>query len=223
MELYELLKIPRGVTAIVGGGGKTTLMYTLAEELRSRGRTIVCTTTHIRVPERYPLVTGPSADTVAAALERAGVVCVGTPCEDGKLTAPGLDMAALEALADVVLVEADGSRGLPLKAHAEHEPVIPAKAARVILILGADGFGRPIREVCHRPALYARLAGAEDTELVTPELAARVIAAEGLGDMLFVNKVGSDAALLAARELSACVPMPAAAGSLHRGVYTCLC
>ena len=33
MELRELLGIRPGVTALAGGGGKTTMMYTLAGEL----------------------------------------------------------------------------------------------------------------------------------------------------------------------------------------------
>ena len=32
MKLSEMLRVDKGVTAIIGGGGKTTLMYALAEE-----------------------------------------------------------------------------------------------------------------------------------------------------------------------------------------------
>ena len=53
MEIAPLLNIVRGVTAIIGSGGKTTLLYTLAEELKEKGSVIICTTTHIRIPERY--------------------------------------------------------------------------------------------------------------------------------------------------------------------------
>ena len=37
MDISALLGVERGVTALIGGGGKTTLMCTLAEELRRRG------------------------------------------------------------------------------------------------------------------------------------------------------------------------------------------
>ena len=40
MKLAPLLQIGRGVTAIIGGGGKTTLMETLAEELSKKGKVI---------------------------------------------------------------------------------------------------------------------------------------------------------------------------------------
>ena len=35
-KLCDLLDIRPGVTALIGGGGKTTLMYHLARELRER-------------------------------------------------------------------------------------------------------------------------------------------------------------------------------------------
>lgn len=234
MRLSALLVIRPGVTALIGGGGKTTLMETLADELKSAAgdgsllhsgpaSVILCTSTRIRVPARFETLTGGDADALRRALESRGAVCVGTPAEPGKLAAPALPFEALADLADYVLVEADGARGLPLKAHAPHEPVIPPCAQQTILVVGADGFGRPIREVCHRPEIYARLAGASEADPVTPALAARVIAAEGFGDRLYINKVEDDASRAAARTLAKALALPAAAGSLWEGAYECLC
>ena len=222
MEIASLLKVGRGVTAIVGAGGKTTLMYTLAEELRAKGRVLLCTSTHIRRPERYETVAEPDAGAIRAALSRCGIICAGTPADNGKLTTPGLDFGTLADLADYVLVEADGAHGRPLKAHAPYEPVIPENAGRVILVAGTDGFGRPIRESCHRPAVFARLAGADEDDTATPENVARVIAAEGFGDAIYLNKIESDAALAAAKELAERLFGPVTAGSLHRRDYLCL-
>ena len=53
MQIAPLLHIGRGVTAIIGGGGKTTLIATLAGELSKKGKVIITTTTHIRRPEQY--------------------------------------------------------------------------------------------------------------------------------------------------------------------------
>ena len=212
MKISPLLHIGRGVTALIGGGGKTTLLYTLTEELRKSGSVVLCTSTHIRVPEQYPLVTG-GAEELRAALERHGAVCAGTPAEGGKLTAPPIPFAELARLADYVLVEADGAKGLPLKIHAAHEPVIPQNAQRVVLVVGADGFGKPLSQVCHRAA--------EDT-IATPEWLARHIAAEGFGDRVYINKVESAEDYAAAEELAARLACPVVAGSLHQGVYVCL-
>ena len=51
MELWELLGVRSGVTALIGGGGKTTAMYTLARELRQKGTVICAATTHIAPPD----------------------------------------------------------------------------------------------------------------------------------------------------------------------------
>ena len=47
MELRELLEIGPGLTALIGGGGKTTLMYHLAAELRQQGTVLVLSLIHI--------------------------------------------------------------------------------------------------------------------------------------------------------------------------------
>lgn len=107
--------------------------------------------------------------------------------EQGKLTAPAIDN--WETMADFVLVEADGSAGRPFKAHADWEPVLPEERQATVLVMGADGFGKPISRMAHRPELYARLAGATEDQEVTPELAARVVRLEGLHDRVFLNQV----------------------------------
>lgn len=222
MRISPLLKIGRGVTALIGSGGKTTLMETLAEELRGVGRVIMTTTTHIRRPEHCEVLTDADEESVRKALTRARIICMTGREKDGKLCAPPLSMEILAALADYVIVEADGAKRLPLKAHAPHEPVIPACAQRVVLIAGIDGIGKTVAEACHRSALYAQLAGTDENEVVTPEIAARVINAEGFGDRIYINKVESAAALDAAQAMARHFACPVIAGSLHKGVYTCL-
>ena len=174
-ELAGLLGVGPGLTALIGGGGKTTAMYLLARELCRRGTVICCTSTRILPPPHLPVLSGDSRAAVGQALAEAGCVCLGAPAPEGKLGPPALDMAALPGLADYVLVEADGSRGLPLKAHLPHEPVIPACAAQTVLLAGASGFGRPIREAVHRPERFCALTGLEPEDPVTPEALAEQV------------------------------------------------
>ena len=220
MQLYERLGVTCGVTAVIGSGGKTTLLRTLSRELP--GTVILTTTTHILPFEGVPLLTAPTEDEVRAALARSRVLCLGTPAAEGKLTTPSLPFSLLEQLADYVLVEADGSRRLPLKAHAPHEPVIPANAQRVVLVVGADGFGKPICDVCHRSERYSALCGVSENALVTPELEAALILAEGLGDRVYINKVETAEDYDRAAALANRLTCPVTAGSLHKGVYLCL-
>ena len=218
MKFCEALDVRPGVTAVIGSGGKSSLLRRLAEEVP--GTVILCTTTHIRPFSEYPVLENPSPADIRQALAAGRVLCTGTPCENGKLTAPALPMEVLTELADFVLAEADGSRQLPLKAHAAHEPVIPPQSKQTILVLGAEGLGRTVAQAAHRPALYARLAGAEEGSVVTPALAARMLRAEGLHDRVFVNQADDwERWADAVRALAAELDCPVAAGSLRRGVW----
>ena len=221
--LAEILGVRKGVTAVIGSGGKTTLLRTLGEELaRSGARVILATTTKFLPFPGIETVPGGERE-ITEALGRAPLVCAAAPWgESGKLAESPVPMARLAALADYVLVEADGSAGLPLKAHAPHEPVIPAEAARTILVVGASGFGRPIREAAHRPERYAQLAECDIETAVTPEIAARVLRAEGLGDLVLVNQAETPEARAYARKLAENLTLPVYAGSLQRGEIECV-
>ena len=174
MKFCEALDVRPGVTAVIdiGSGGKSSLLRRLAEEVP--GTVILCTTTHIRPFSEYPVLENPSPADIRQALAAGRVLCTGTPCENGKLTAPALPMEVLAELADFVLAEADGSRQLPLKAHAAHEPVIPENSRRVICVVGASGFGKPVRETVHRWERFCGLTGAAETNHIKSEAARRL-------------------------------------------------
>ena len=111
---------------------------------------------------------------------------------------------------------------LPLKAHAEHEPVIPECAKRTVCVVGIDGVGRPISQACHRAERFARLADASIADTTTPEMVARVLEAEGLHDTIFINKVESDDDWRIAERIAALCTTPVVAGSLWRKEFRCL-
>ncbi len=219
MKLYEMLDVIPGVTALIGSGGKTSLMYHLAGELMRRGhKVVITTTTHIRRPEQFPF-----ADTMEGArelLEKYDAICIGTEAEDGKLASP--DFAGWETLAEYVLVEADGAKMLPLKAHADYEPVIPAGCGNVICVVGASGFGQPIQMAAHRAERYAELAGMNITAKVTPEIAASVINAERLCTRVFLNQTDALKGFFSGgqiKEFAKVLEVPAVAGSLRQGSF----
>lgn len=225
MTLTQALRIRPGVTAIIGGGGKTTLLRALGEELARGGhKVLLCTTTKIYPFPELENVTGGGVRELAAALRRCPLACTGTPVADtGKLTTPELSMGALAELAEYVLVEADGAAGRPMKAHAAHEPVIPTEANEVICVVGASGFGQQISLAAHRPELYAQRAGANSDALITPELEAAVLLAEGLHHRVYVNQAESPQGLAAAKQLKKLLPCPVAAGALRTEGSQVLC
>lgn len=148
-ELLErlYLRLPR-VTALIGGGGKTTLLSALRETCARRGeRVLLTTTTHLGwTPEA---VCPDSAENLNRQLIPGRAVLAGYPdAEHHKLT--GIPTAWYAQLrADRILVEADGSRRLPLKYHRTFEPVVPPDAGLVIEVAGLAALGRPAGEVLH--------------------------------------------------------------------------
>lgn len=222
MKISQLLKIQKGITALIGGGGKTTLMYRLAQELSEVGTVIVCTSTKIIEPEGFEVITEKSEEMITDKLKNQRIVCVGTRVAGGKLTSPMIGFDRLKELADYVIVEADGAHRLPVKAHAEYEPVIPKEANRTILVMGADAFGQPIGQICHRAELFAATADVDIQSIVTPEIVNRVIKGEDYGDRLFINKVEDETAMANARALAALSELPTVAGSLQKEEAICL-
>lgn len=216
--LAALLEIRPGVTAVIGGGGKTALLRTLGGELSSGHSVLLCTTTKI-----FPFPDLPCARTEAEleALRRDHrLLCAGTPVPGtGKLTAPAAPMAQLADWFDYVLVEADGSAQRPVKAHASHEPVIPSGAGQTICVVGASGFGQPIAQAAHRPERYAQIVGLPQEAPVTPEVEAAVLTAEALYDKIYVNQVETERDRRNAAALAGLLACPVLAGSLRRGEY----
>ena len=193
MKLAPLLKIEKGVTAIIGSGGKTTLLRTLSGELP--GRVLLCTSTHFQGYADLPTVLDPTEADLRKALAAHPIVCAAGRSPTGKLVNCGLPYETLAGLADFVLVEADGSRRRPLKAHALHEPVIPPCTRQVVCVVGLSGLHRPVSEVVHRPELFCPLASCTPEDKATPERVARALVQEHLADTYFLNRAESGSAL----------------------------
>lgn len=215
MKLSELLHIQRGVTSLIGSGGKTTMLHVLAAELSRQGTVVVTTSTHIRPSALLPCLFSPTEEQVRAALARTPALCLGSRTPEGKLFAPTLSFPALAALADYVLVEADGSKRLPLKAHASWEPVIPENGGTTVCLVGASGLGRPILEVVHRPELFCARSGASPEQPASPEAVARVLEREALADMYYVNQCELPGARANAEALAALLSKPVFCGSIR--------
>ncbi len=209
-QVRSHLGIEKGAVAIIGGGGKTTLLMTLANRLRAYGSVLVATSTHIFPPNGIPLRTS-----IEAPLKTGECVAVGTMTESQKLTAPKQEFDILEAFSDYLLIEADGARGLPLKAHAGYEPVIPKACGCVIAVVGMTGIGKPIRDTAHRPALYAKLLGVEEDTIVTPSHAAAVVRTYPRVTGVVLNQADTEKQRILAREAAKQLPFPVVIASLR--------
>lgn len=153
LDLLELDIEKYPVIAVVGGGGKTSLIYRLTRELISMGKkVIIATTTHMAYDPERPFARDGKTEEVKEKLEESGyVMAAGLDEAQDKITAlPEEQLISLMNLCDVMLIEADGSRQKPLKVPAEWEPVIPSFADLVISVVGLDCLGKPICETTHR-------------------------------------------------------------------------
>ena len=136
--------------AVIGSGGKTTTLKTLAGLVPGQS-VLLTTTTHILPFDGVPLLQDPSREELLEALSRPGVVCAGSTAEKGKLSA--LSPALLEEAAERAhrtFCECDGSRSLPLKLHRPDEPVLPGRVDRCIVVAGLSALGKPVSEAVHR-------------------------------------------------------------------------
>ncbi|NLY41265.1 MAG: putative selenium-dependent hydroxylase accessory protein YqeC [Desulfovibrionales bacterium] len=219
--LAAALDLPaQGLLSIVGAGGKTTLMYRLAAELTTLGLRVACTTTTKIFPpaDHQASLVLTSADThwldTCRAMPATQCVCLGLKRIHDKIS--GLSCATVNELAranvfDWILVEADGARGLALKAPAEHEPVIPGASTHVLAVLGLTALGQPLEEgqVC-RSGHYARLTGLAPGAAVSPESVARLCAhpdgafkntPPGAQRLLWLNQADVPQTLVLGREI----------------------
>ena len=258
IPLSEALGIKKGVNAIIGSGGKSSLLKSLSLELSQKGSVLLTTSTHIlpfshcenicfsdenisisdenisilnenalisdenvSILNENALISDENVSTLKekillpgedihseealknpkALLQRkvlslwnkskSPILCLGTLEKNGKLSPFPLPFSALEKMADYVLVEADGSKRLPGKAHGQNEPQIPKESQRTILVFGASALHKPLSEVIHRVEIFQNFFTptlSPDT-LMTKELLLQAFRKENLGDCLFVNQL----------------------------------
>lgn len=156
------------IIAVVGSGGKTTRIKKLASEFRGEGKNVfVTTTTHMFIEEDTLLTD--DADTIAGVLKETGYVMAGVRDGDKIRALSKETFDAVCACADVVLVEADGSKRLPLKYPNAAEPVIPEGTDEIVVVCGLNAIGQKAKAVCHRLELVKSCLGIEDDTVITAE------------------------------------------------------
>ena len=164
--------------SLIGSGGKTTTMYQLADELSELGKTVmVTTTTHTGIPtEGVVFNTGDIEDCPIFFGEETIMTVGSVVTHDGiQKLAPPKNMELLLEKTDIILVEADGAKGFPLKLMAGHEPVIPERTDLVIDCAGLQAIGRTWQEGCFRFETCGEWLKKSPEEIITAEDVAAVI------------------------------------------------
>ena len=245
VPLSEALGIKKGVNAVIGSGGKSSLLKSLSLELSQKGSVLLTTSTHIlpfshcdnicfsdenvsisdeniSILNENALISDENVSTLKEKILLPGedihseeealknskvllqrkvlslwnkskrpILCLGTLEKNGKLSPFPMPFSNLEQMADYVLVEADGSKRLPGKAHGRNEPEIPKESQRTVLVFGASALHKPISEVIHRVEIFQNFFTPTLTPdtLLTKELLLQAFRKENLGDCLFVNQL----------------------------------
>jgi len=189
MKLKEALGIrEKAGISLVGGGGKTTLMFALAKELAAAGFHVVTTTT-TKIAEPAP------SDTPKVILGKDEAILIQEVSSEfktcryitvaqeklasGKLAGVAPDtVVALAALPQIshIIVEADGAAHHSLKAPRDNEPVIPPNTSLVIAVAGLDVLGGKLEEgTVFRSEIAAKLLRVPLGTAISPEIIAALV------------------------------------------------
>ncbi len=188
IELKDILRIGNSpcLITLVGAGGKTSLMYELAKEVRTLGLSVITsTTTRIFRPTEnlVPVVHLTEDDewrhNVIRDVSRHGHVCVAKSHDitSNKLLGLGdLEISHLIRMAQVTIVEGDGAAGHAVKGVEDWEPRIPSVSNIVIYVVGLDCIGKPANcAVVHKLHKFLHLTGQRQNRLISLTSLARLI------------------------------------------------
>ena len=180
MKIIEALRIEKGnAVAIVGAGGKTSLLFALADSLPRP----VCltTTTKLMCDEgsrdfEHVLFSDFKSSLTESINSAKTILITNSRNSTGKKWL-GLSPAEVDHLMSfcrqkdiTCLIEADGARHLSLKAPADWEPVIPGQVDLVIVVVGLSALGKPLDpKTVFRPEIFSQLTGLPFGETISLE------------------------------------------------------
>ena len=214
----------REVISLVGAGGKTTLMFGLANELVLNGKKVVSTTTtKILEPssgETNFLFINRDEEMIKEFVDHYLVQYHHLTVARERLgskkligVSPNLvdELWCLNQI-DTIIIEADGAAGRPIKAPREGEPVIPSKTTLTVAILGVDGMEMELNEEnVFQPERVSKITGIPVGERITDEaMAILMVHPEGIFKgapsssrvVAFLNKVDTPNGMLKAKSIA---------------------
>ena len=190
------IKLPDGmilsspvIIACVGAGGKTSVMFWLAQQFKAMGLRVLCTTTTRMYRPTFSqcdsLILNDNAITRFDALKKYAaakhIIYCASICDSSSNKVEGLtpqEINTIKALGlfDVCLVETDGARGLEIKAPADHEPVIPSSTDVVMALISARSLLRPANPaLIHRWMLFSAITQCNEGMLIDDIVLHRLI------------------------------------------------
>lgn len=218
----EVMRFSPGIIALLGGGGKTTLLLALGRSVaKAGGKALGVTTTRLRRPgpeDAAPFLLQP--DPARIRFSGPGFVLAARPAPPGGdqdkvygYAPEEVDALLARDVAPWIIVEADGAAGRPLKAPATHEPVVPSRTGVAVAVIGLGGLGRPLHPATvFRPERAAAVTGLLPGDIVTPDAVAAMVTHEaglfkntppGAARLLFCNQADLPGAEKSGKALAA--------------------
>lgn len=165
------------VISVVGAGGKTTLIHRLQDQFTAEGKKVLILTTTHMWKEPGMVLYSPGDDVqvflrrVEERLAEDGFCMAGAQAvhPDKCTILPEGLLTQIRKAADVVLIEADGSKQMPLKVPKETEPVVLPETTEVLVVMGKEGIGRRAGEAIHRFELAKEYLYLEEDTTVSEE------------------------------------------------------
>lgn len=240
-KITEIFNINKGdVVSIVGSGGKTTLLFQLAKELKEEYRVLVSTSTKIHKPtDGYYdyLYTNLKSYIDDKPSKANGITVISKDINAEKNKLIGIsdeDLNILISDFDIILLEADGARELPLKGWKSHEPPVLKKTNKTIGIIPVNIINkRASRQFIYGFNEFNILT--DKSEYINFEAIGKICSNKGglfknsKGSLyLFLNKADTDEEISVSKELSNYLKMhivdkpfnfKISFGSLEKGVY----
>ena len=178
--------IKPGIVALVGAGGKTTVLSKLVEYGRLAGQPVmVTTTTHLYESQvaqwnpHYGTDINKADEACTAAVLKGQCAAWFTGVDGTKVQA--LDSKQIDDMSKLhhkwqIIVEADGAKEKWLKAPKTTEPVIPELTQTTIGVVNLQMLGSPLdEEHVHNIELVKDIMGRQEGAIVTPSMLAHVV------------------------------------------------
>ncbi len=151
------------VIIVCGAGGKTSYINFLSKQYKNK-KVVITTTTKIFKTESY--VSHIENDT----FKNNNIIVLGKEFDKDKLTYVGdKELKNTLKFADIIFIEADGSKYHALKIPNDKEPVIPyfitSYISEIIIVMGLHAIGRKISECCYRYNLLKEIDYNKEVDL----------------------------------------------------------
>lgn len=202
----ELKLFRHRLISITGGGGKTSLLFTLGRYFGNKERTAITTTTKIFLPalnecQEYFIGSAENFIKSASELPNCYLSAAAKNQSEGKMigySPEEIDSITESGIISKLIVESDGSRGLSLKGYEDWEPPVASLTECQIIVLGADAFTIPMSSLTvFRFDLLSEKYGIRQGELLSEVNCAAILSndngylknsPENSYRILFINK-----------------------------------